>query len=171
MIECVVRGIAAGLGEPVFDKLEADLAKAMLSIPATKGFEIGSGFAATRMRGSQHNDPFEMRGGKIRTTNKQLRRRAGRDQQWRRDLFSRGIQADPRRSRFEQKTVTTSTEANEARGARDAMIRACFPEQCQSWKRWPRSCFAIMRCGTKRYRRLISDVESLMSFLSEAKNL
>jgi chorismate synthase len=67
VIECVVRGIPAGLGEPVFDKLEADLAKAMLSLPATKGFEIGSGFAATRMRGSKHNDPFEIRGGKIRT--------------------------------------------------------------------------------------------------------
>jgi len=66
VIECVVRGIPPGLGAPVFDKLDADLAKAMLSIPATKGFEIGSGFAATRMRGSQHNDPFEMRGGKIR---------------------------------------------------------------------------------------------------------
>src|SRR5204863_7876377 len=68
VIECVVRSIAPGLGEPVFDKLEADLAKAMLSIPATKGFEIGSGFAATRMCGSEHNDPFEMRAGKIRTT-------------------------------------------------------------------------------------------------------
>jgi chorismate synthase len=56
------------LGEPVFDKLEADLAKAMLSLPATKGFEIGSGFAATRMKGSEHNDPFEMREGKVRTT-------------------------------------------------------------------------------------------------------
>src|SRR5881392_4506254 len=67
VIECVARGIAPGLGEPVFDKLEANLAKAMLSIPATKGFEIGSGFAATRMRGSKHNDPFEMSGGKIRT--------------------------------------------------------------------------------------------------------
>src|SRR6266581_2206820 len=67
VIECVVRGIPPGLGEPVFDKLEADLAKAMLSLPATKGFEIGSGFTATRMRGSEHNDPFEMRGGKIRT--------------------------------------------------------------------------------------------------------
>src|SRR5262249_35218568 len=51
VIECVARGIAPGLGEPVFDKLEAELAKAVLSIPATKGFEIGSGFAATRMRG------------------------------------------------------------------------------------------------------------------------
>src|SRR5947207_8606144 len=67
VIECVARGIPPGLGEPVFDKLEAELAKAMLSLPATKGFEIGSGFAATHMRGSEHNDPFEMRGGKVRT--------------------------------------------------------------------------------------------------------
>jgi len=67
IIECVVRNAPVGLGEPVFDKLEADLAKAMLSLPATKGFELGSGFAATRMRGSEHNDPFEMRGGKVRT--------------------------------------------------------------------------------------------------------
>jgi chorismate synthase len=68
IIECVVRNAPVGLGEPVFDKLEADLAKAMLSLPATKGFEIGSGFSSTRMRGSEHNDPFEMRGGKIRTS-------------------------------------------------------------------------------------------------------
>ena len=67
VIECLIRNAPAGLGDPVFDKLEADLAKAMLSLPATKGFEIGSGFAAVRMRGSKHNDPFEMRGGKIRT--------------------------------------------------------------------------------------------------------
>jgi len=68
VIECVVRNAPVGLGEPVFDKLEADLAKAMLSLPATKGFEIGSGFSATRMRGSEHNDPFEVRGGKVRTS-------------------------------------------------------------------------------------------------------
>jgi chorismate synthase len=68
IIECVARGVAAGLGEPVFDKLEADLAKAMLSLPATKGFEIGSGFAATRMTGSAHNDRFEMREGRVRTS-------------------------------------------------------------------------------------------------------
>src|SRR2546423_5802028 len=68
VIECVVQNPPVGLGEPVFDKLEADLAKAMLSLPATKGFEIGSGFSATRMRGSEHNDPFEMRGGKVRTS-------------------------------------------------------------------------------------------------------
>ena len=67
VIEAVVRGVSAGLGEPVFDRLEADLAKAMLGIPATKGFEIGSGFAGTRLKGSEHNDAYEMRGGEVRT--------------------------------------------------------------------------------------------------------
>jgi len=57
-ITCECRHVPAGLGEPIFDKLEAKLAQAMLSIPATKGFEIGSGFAGTRLRGSVHNDPF-----------------------------------------------------------------------------------------------------------------
>jgi chorismate synthase len=61
VIRCVVRGVPAGLGDPVFDKLEADLAKAMLSLPASKGFEIGSGFHGTRMRGSEHNDAFVAR--------------------------------------------------------------------------------------------------------------
>lgn len=67
VIECVIRNCPAGLGEPIFDKLEAELAKAMLSIPATKGFEIGSGFSGTLLTGKEHNDPFEMRDGKIRT--------------------------------------------------------------------------------------------------------
>ncbi len=63
----MIRNAPPGLGEPVFDRLEADLAKAMLSLPATKGFEIGSGFAGTRMTGSEHNDAFEMRDGRVRT--------------------------------------------------------------------------------------------------------
>ena len=67
LIECRVRGVPAGLGEPVFDRLEADLAKAMLSLPATKGFEIGSGFAGTLLKGSEHNDAFENRAGQVRT--------------------------------------------------------------------------------------------------------
>lgn len=58
IIAAVARGVPAGLGEPVFDRLSADLAKAMLSINAVKGFEIGSGFAGTYMRGSEHNDSF-----------------------------------------------------------------------------------------------------------------
>ena len=67
VIECRVRNLPPGLGEPVFDRLEADLGKAMLSLPATKGFEIGSGFAGTRLRGSEHNDAFVMRGGHVHT--------------------------------------------------------------------------------------------------------
>ncbi len=68
IIECVVRGCPVGLGEPIFDKLEADLAKAMLSIPATKGFEIGSGFAGTQLTGREHNDAYRMEDDKVRTT-------------------------------------------------------------------------------------------------------
>ncbi len=58
VIECLVRRPPVGLGMPVFDKLEADLAKAVMSLPATKGFEIGSGFGGTLLRGSEHNDAF-----------------------------------------------------------------------------------------------------------------
>ncbi|MFM7220611.1 MAG: chorismate synthase [Nodosilinea sp.] len=58
VVECVARQVPVGLGAPVFDKLEADLAKGMMSLPASKGFEIGSGFAGTLLTGSQHNDEF-----------------------------------------------------------------------------------------------------------------
>jgi len=67
IITCVCRNVPAGLGEPVFDKMEASLAQAMMSIPATKGFEIGSGFAGTRLAGSQHNDPFVKREDRLGT--------------------------------------------------------------------------------------------------------
>ena len=66
-IKCIAKGVPAGWGEPVFDKLHADLGKAMLSINAVKGFEYGSGFAGARMKGSEHNDVFENDGGKIIT--------------------------------------------------------------------------------------------------------
>jgi chorismate synthase len=69
VVGCVARGVPPGLGEPVFDKLEADLAKAMLSLPASKGFEVGSGFAGTLLTGSAHNDPFVPGpGGRPRTS-------------------------------------------------------------------------------------------------------
>jgi chorismate synthase len=67
VVEVVARNVPVGLGEPVFGKLEADLAAAMLSIPACKGFEIGSGFAGTRQTGSEHNDLFYNDGGRVRT--------------------------------------------------------------------------------------------------------
>ena len=71
IISCICRNAPPGLGEPVFDKMEAKLAQAMLSIPATKGFEIGSGFAGASMRGSEHNDLFVLKGDHLGTfTNK-----------------------------------------------------------------------------------------------------
>ena len=67
VIAVVARNVPPGLGEPVFDKLEAELAKGLMSLPAVKGVEIGSGFEGTLLTGSQHNDPFEMREGRVRT--------------------------------------------------------------------------------------------------------
>ena len=143
------RGIAPGLGEPVFDKLEADLAKAMLSIPATKGFEIGSGFSATRMRGSEHNDAFEMRGGKVRTTTNYSGGVQGGISNGE-DIYFR-VAFKPtgdNRARTENRDHFRDSKANSRRA--DAMIRVFFREQCQWWKRWPRSCCAITRCGSAR---------------------
>ncbi len=67
LVTCVIKNTPVGLGEPVFDKLHAELGKAMLSINAVKGFEYGSGFEGTQLRGSQHNDEFYNEGGRIRT--------------------------------------------------------------------------------------------------------
>jgi chorismate synthase len=68
VVEGVTRGVPVGWGEPVFDRLEADLAKAMLSLPASKGFDVGSGFGGILLSGTQHNDPFRAKGGKVYTT-------------------------------------------------------------------------------------------------------
>ncbi len=68
VVECVARNVPKGLGEPVFDKLEADIAKGVMSLPASKGFEIGSGFAGTLLTGIEHNDEFYIdESGNIRT--------------------------------------------------------------------------------------------------------
>jgi chorismate synthase len=67
VVEAVARNVPAGLGSPVFDKLDADMAKAMLSLPASKGFEVGSGFGGVTMTGSEHNDPYYNEGGRVRT--------------------------------------------------------------------------------------------------------
>src|SRR5262245_31747 len=67
IVEGVARNVPAGWGEPVFDRLEADLAKAMLSLPASKGFDIGSGFAGILLRGTEHNDAFRAKSGKVFT--------------------------------------------------------------------------------------------------------
>jgi chorismate synthase len=67
IVEGVARAVPPGWGEPVFDRLEADLAKAMLSLPASKGFDIGSGFGGILLTGAQHNDAFRMKGGRVHT--------------------------------------------------------------------------------------------------------
>jgi chorismate synthase len=67
IVTCVIKNTPVGLGEPVFDKLHAELGKAMLSINAVKGFEYGSGFEGVKLKGSEHNDEFYAEGGKIRT--------------------------------------------------------------------------------------------------------
>ncbi len=123
VIECVVRQVPAGLGEPVFDKLEADLAKAMLSLPATKGFEIGSGFAATRMKGSEHNDPFEMRDGTIRTTSNNSGGVQGGISNGE-DIFFRVAFKPTATIAREQKTVTAAHEETRlsARGRHDPCV-------------------------------------------------
>ena len=123
VIECVVRSAPVGLGEPVFDKLEADLAKAMLSLPATKGFEIGSGFSATRMRGSEHNDPFEMRGGKVRTATNYSGGIQGGISNGEDIYFRVGFKPTATIAR-EQQTVTASREQTKlaARGRHDPCV-------------------------------------------------
>ena len=123
VIECVVRNAPAGLGEPVFDKLEADLAKAMLSLPATKGFEIGSGFSSTKMRGSQHNDPFEMRAGVVRTLTNYSGGIQGGISNGEEIYFRVGFKPTATIAR-EQKTVTASKQEIKlaARGRHDPCV-------------------------------------------------
>jgi chorismate synthase len=123
VIECVVRNAPPGLGEPVFDKLEADLAKAMLSLPATKGFEIGSGFSATRMKGSEHNDAFEMRGNRVRTSTNYSGGIQGGISNGEEIYFRVAFKPTATIAR-EQKTVTASREETKlaARGRHDPCV-------------------------------------------------
>jgi chorismate synthase len=123
VIECVIRGVPAGLGEPVFDKLEADLAKAVMSLPATKGFEIGSGFAGTKLTGAQHNDAFEMREGKVRTKTNLSGGIQGGISNGEPIFFRIAFKPTATISR-KQQTVTTSGEDTElaARGRHDPCV-------------------------------------------------
>jgi chorismate synthase len=122
-IACVARGISAGLGEPVFDKLEADLAKAMLSLPASKGFEIGSGFGGSRMLGSEHNDAFEIRDQKVRTTTNHSGGVQGGISNGENIVFRVAFKPTSTIAR-EQKTVTASGEETTlvARGRHDPCV-------------------------------------------------
>lgn len=136
LIECVVRNCPPGLGDPVFDKLEADLAKAMLSLPATKGFEIGSGFGGTVLTGREHNDAFEMRGGRPRTvTNRSGGVQGGISNG--EDIVFRTAFKPTATITQPQKTVTVSGEDTElaARGRHDPCVlpRAVPIVEAMTW--------------------------------------
>jgi chorismate synthase len=123
VIECVVRGVPPGLGEPVFDKLEADLAKAMMSLPATKGFEIGSGFEGTRLTGSEHNDPFVIEKGRVHTATNRSGGIQGGISNGEPVFFRIAFKPTATIAKVQQ-TVTLSGEAAElaARGRHDACV-------------------------------------------------
>lgn len=123
VVACVVRNVPVGLGMPVFDRLEADLAKAMLSLPATKGFEIGSGFAGTQSTGREHNDAFRMKDGRVRTvTNRSGGVQGGISNG--EDLFFRVAFKPTATIMTAQDTVSTSYEDTElkGRGRHDACV-------------------------------------------------
>ena len=124
VVTFVARNVPAGLGEPVFDKIDADLAKAMLSLPATKGFEIGSGFAGTRMTGLAHNDPFEPGpdGAPMQTTNHSGGVQGGITSGA--DIVGRVAFKPTATLSSEQKTVTVDNEATTlaAKGRHDPCV-------------------------------------------------
>ncbi len=124
VVTFVVRNCPAGLGEPVFDKLDADLAKAMISLPAAKGFEIGSGFAGTRMTGLAHNDPFEPGpdGRPLQSTNNSGGVQGGMSSGA--DIWGRVAFKPTGTISSEQKTVTVDNEATvlAAKGRHDPCV-------------------------------------------------
>ncbi len=123
VVACVIRNVPVGLGMPVFDRLEADLAKGMLSLPATKGFEIGSGFAGSEMTGREHNDAFRMKEGRVRTvTNRSGGVQGGISNG--EDLFFRVAFKPTATIMSAQDTVSTSWEDTQlkGRGRHDACV-------------------------------------------------
>src|SRR5271170_2359323 len=123
IVEGIARGVPAGWGEPVFDKLEADLAKAMLSLPASKAFEIGSGFGGILLTGREHNDAFRARGGKVFTTTNRSGGIQGGISNGETIFFR--VAFKPVATVFQpQQTVTVSGEATElqARGRHDPCV-------------------------------------------------
>jgi chorismate synthase len=123
VIRCVIRGVPAGIGEPVFDKLTAEFAKAMMSLPATRGFEVGEGFAATRMRGSQHNDAFVMDGERVRTATNRSGGIQGGISNGENIRFAVGFK--PVATIFQQQTTVTKTGETvtfQARGRHDPCV-------------------------------------------------
>ena len=134
----VARIVPVGLGEPVFDKLTTDFANVLMSIPASRGFEVGEGFGSVGMRGSTHNDPFIMKG-----------RRVGS-----RTNHSGGISnGEPIVLRVAFKPTATISREQETVTRRESRphfapaagtIRACSPTRWRPWRPWSRSCWPII---------------------------
>jgi chorismate synthase len=123
IVELVARGVPPGLGEPVFDKLTADLAHALMSLPASRGFEIGEGFGSVLLRGSTHNDPFYHDGGRVRTrTNRSGGIQGGISNG--EDLVLRVAFKPTATIMQDQETVTTSRDATtfKAKGRHDPCV-------------------------------------------------
>ena len=127
----------------------------MLSLPATKGFEIGSGFAATRMKGSEHNDPFEMREGKIRTTTNNSGGVQGGISNGEDIMFRVAFKPTATIAR-EQKTVTLRRRKPRSRHAAGTIRVSCLAP-CRWWKQWLRLSCAITLCASERLQ--ISDLK------------
>ena len=147
VVECVARNVPAGLGDPVFDKLEADLAKAMMSLPAAKGFEIGSGFEGTLLRGSEHNDAFLIdEDGRTRTaTNRSGGIQGGISNG---ESINLRIAFKPTATiRTEQNTVTSDGKETtlSAGGRHDPCV---LPRAVPMSKRWSVSCSRTIGCDS-----------------------
>jgi chorismate synthase len=120
IVEGLARGVPAGWGEPVFDKLEADLAKAMLSLPASKAFEIGSGFSGITLTGREHNDPFRAKQGQAYPTGRR---------------FSFASRSNPWPPSCTSRTRWMNNFTIRRSRAAVAMTRACCRARCRWWKR------------------------------------
>jgi chorismate synthase len=155
VVECVARRVPAGLGEPVFDKLEADLAKAVLSLPASKGFEIGSGFAGTTLYGSEHNDPFYADEPSRVGSPRRRRRRAEEGFQQRqvrtRTNYSGGVQGGI--SNGETIQIRVAFKPTATIGKEQETVNTNREPRCRWWRRWWRWCWWTTTCDSGRWRR------------------
>ena len=150
IVTCAVRGCPPGWGEPVFDRLEADLAKAMMSLPASKGFEIGSGFAGHRAAPArEHNDEFYMDGDRVRTRTNRCGGVQGGITNGETIYFRVAFKPTATIMR-EQHTVERRPRGHDASRAAAATTRACCRAPCRWWRRWPRSCWPTTRSGIRR---------------------
>jgi chorismate synthase len=148
VIGCAARGCPPGWGEPVFDRLEADLAKGMLSLPATKGFEIGSGFGGTELTGTEHNDEFYLDGDRVRTrTNRSGGVQGGISNG--ETIHFASPSSRPRRSCTSSAPSAAATRRRPSRGAVATTPASCRAPS-RSSRRWPRWSWLITRCDKRR---------------------